>query len=45
MISNLTATLKNDMQITLEIAGTQFETYIKQIVNGQDGTDPLGETR
>jgi len=42
-ISNISATLKNNMQITLSVDGKELKTYIEQVVNGQDGTDPKFE--
>ena len=42
-ISNISATLKNNMQITLSVDGKELKTYIEQVVNGQDGTDPVFE--
>ena len=42
-ISNISATLKNNMQITLSVDGKELKTYIEQVVNGQDGTDATME--
>ena len=43
-ISNISATLKNDMKILLEIDGKQFSTKIKEVTQGVTGDDPFGES-
>lgn len=43
-ISNISTTLKNDMKILLEIDGKQFNTVIREVVNGQTGDSSFGES-